>query len=96
MSLLLERTLAVGGTWVAAVVSQAVHQHATDTHLALTAERRPVAILIGSGKQLTAFTTAGEPLTTEEVERMFPGVTAKFLRSQPIAQASGPVGGDWA
>lgn len=80
MSFLLERTIAVGGTRVAAVVSQAVHQHATDTHLALTAERRPVAILIGSGKQLTAFTTAGEPLATEEVERLYPSVTAQFLR----------------
>lgn len=80
MSYVLERTIAVGGTRVAAVVSQAVHQHSNNTHLALTAERRPVAILMGSGEQLTAFTTTGEPLACEEVERLYPGFMAQFLR----------------
>jgi hypothetical protein len=95
MTFVLERSNAVGGTWVAAVVNQTVHRHATGNHLVLTAERHPVAILLGRGEQLAAFTTAGEPLAMDEVERWCPGATAQFLRSQTSAEAWGNGGGNW-
>lgn len=83
MSFALERAVAVGDTWVAALVGQAIERHATPHRLTVTADKRPVALLIGCDGRMTAFTPAGGPLEASEVERWCPGATAQFMRSRP-------------
>lgn len=92
MKIGLEHAIVVGSTWVAAVVGQTMGQHATSHQLAFTADRRPLAILMGCGEQLTAFTPTGEPLALAEVERWCPGATAQFTRSRTGNPARAPDG----
>lgn len=81
MRVVLERAVALGGTWVAAaLVRQTIHSHATTRHLSFTADKRPAAILLRRGDQLSAFTPSGEPMAADEVERLCPGATTRFLR----------------
>lgn len=85
MRFTLERAVAVGDTWVAALVGQAVQRHATPHRLTVTADKRPVALLIGCNGRMTAYTPAGEPLDAAAVERWCPGATAQFMRSRPAS-----------
>lgn len=92
MKIVLERAIAVGDAWVAALVGQTVQRCATAHRLVVTADKRPVAFLFGRNGRLTAFTTAGDPLAEDEVERWCPGATEQFMRSRPPREAQGPAG----
>jgi hypothetical protein len=80
MKTFLERAIAVGDTWVAALVRQSLHGHATAHFLSVSADKCPVALLIRRGDQCAVFTPAGETMAEAEVERLCPGATAQFMR----------------
>lgn len=81
--IILERAIAVDDHWVAALVRQTIHQHATAHFISVTADKRPVALLIRRGDQLTAVTSTGQPMAADEVERLCPGAATRFLSVRP-------------
>lgn len=88
MGLKLERALALGDGWVAALVHQTVQWRAGEDPRVLWADKGPVAILLVCAGRVQAFTPAGEPLAIEAVERLCPGATEQFLRRRPPRTAS--------
>ena len=79
MKIALGHPVVVGKTVVAALVGNSISKHGLSRHVWFTGSRRPVALLIRRGDTMVAFTPAGDPLQTEDVEDLCPGAIHQFL-----------------
>ncbi len=79
MTLVLERPRVCGDRAAAAVVRHSVAERRWGRHVAITASRSPVALLVRHGDHLAAFTPQGDPLALDDVERMCPGAISAFV-----------------
>jgi len=79
MTVVLDKVVHIGRYQVTALSEctvQATHFRATAL---VTGQKRPVAILIKQGMELTAFEPNGTPITREQVETLCPGAWRRAL-----------------
>ncbi|MCP3969493.1 MAG: hypothetical protein GY717_04090 [Rhodobacteraceae bacterium] len=78
MSLVLDRPVRVGAVTLAALCRVRVVPHGWRGGAAVVASKDPVALLIGSGGQVSGFAPDGRALGPEALEALCPGAVAAF------------------
>jgi hypothetical protein len=79
MTVVLDKVVHIGPCQITALSEctvKATHFRATAL---VTGQKRPVAILIKQGMELTAFEPNGTPITREQVETLCPGAWRRAL-----------------
>ena len=81
MTVVLDKVVQIGACQITALSERTV----TATHCRATVlaagQKKPVAILIRQGMELTAFKPDGTPLTQEQIEALCPGAWHTMLQS---------------
>ncbi len=74
----LDAPLKVGGTVLAAVCTRSAHARRISGMTVARGHKTPVAFLFLSRDRLHATTPQGDPISLDQLDRMHPGVVARF------------------
>lgn len=83
MTIALGHPVAVGDAVIAALVRNSISGNQSARHVWFTGSRSAVALLVRRGAEVTAFTPQGDPLQSEDIERLCPGAIDQFLSAEP-------------
>lgn len=78
MTFVLDSSVIVGETVVAAVCRNTIAENVSDRHIAVTGAKHPVALLVKSDDRLIALNPNGASMSLNDVETLFPGLISQF------------------